>query len=349
MDVKTKRPLFLIIDGSSLLTTAYFATLPLEIKICKTEAEREPLYRKLMHAPDGTFTNAVYGFCMTFTQMLRDLQPNMVAVVFDRTRDTFRRRMYPEYKAQRKETARPLKEQFILIQDILSACGIVALASEEYEADDLAGTLTERYKNHCRIRLYTKDRDYLQLVDDACDVRCLMHTDAEKAAGFRERYGGIYGADGIGLPQFWKTTVEYTENSVFGEFGIWPKNVIDLKAIEGDVSDNIPGIKGVSSAAVPLINEYGSLEEIYKAIDGCDGVKAEKELAAFWKDNLGIKRSPINAFVKYCGDAVLSKNLATIRTDAPIPAETVQFFVKNTDRETFNSHMAALGIRTVRL
>lgn len=130
MDAKTRRPLFLIIDGSSLLTTAYFATLPLEIKTLKTEAERETLYGKLMHAPDGTFTNAIYGFCMTFSQMLRDLQPNMVAVVFDRTRNTFRKRMYPGYKAQRKETARPLKEQFILMQDILSSCGIVVLSSE---------------------------------------------------------------------------------------------------------------------------------------------------------------------------------------------------------------------------
>lgn len=186
-------------------------------------------------------------------------------------------------------------------------------------------------------------------MDDANDVRCLMHTDAEKAADFRKRYGGIFGAADVELPPFWKTTVEYTADTVFGEFGIWPENVPDLKAIEGDASDNIPGVKGVSSAAAPLINEYGSLEEIYGAIDSCAGAKAEKELVSFWKDHLGIKRSPLNALVKSRSDAVLSKDLATIRKNAPIHAETVQFFLKNMNRANFNDRMEALGIRSVRI
>ena len=108
MEQTTKRPLYLIIDGSSLLSTCYYATLPLEIKIQKTEEEREKLYGKLMHYKDGVYTNAVYGFSMTLVSIMRDLKPDRLTIVFDPTRDTFRRQLYPEYKAQRKDTARPL-------------------------------------------------------------------------------------------------------------------------------------------------------------------------------------------------------------------------------------------------
>ena len=266
MEQITRRPLYLIIDGSSLLSTCYYATLPLEIKIQKTEEEREKLYGKLMHSKDGVYTNAVYGFSMTLVSILRDLKPDRLTIVFDRTRDTFRRKLYPEYKAQRKETARPLKEQFKLMQEILSGSGFHVLSSSEYEADDLAGTLTELNKRASRIRLYTKDRDYLQLVDDAYDVRCLMHTDAEKAADFRRRYGGIVGADEIELPPFYKTTIEHTKSTVFGELGVYPCNVIDLKAIEGDTSDNIPGVKGVSSAAAPLITNTAAWKQFTRPL-----------------------------------------------------------------------------------
>lgn len=347
-----KRPLFLIIDGSSLLSTCYYATLPLEIKVQKSEEEREKLYGKLMHSPDGRFTNAVYGFSMSLAAILRDLKPDMLAVVFDRTRDTFRRRMYPQYKAQRKETARPLKEQFKLMQDILTDSNAAVISSTEYEADDLAGMLTEKFKRDCQIRLYTKDRDYLQLVDDAYDVRCLMHTDAEKAADFRSRYGGIYGVesnDDLNLPPFYRTTIEHTRETVYGEMGVYPENITDLKAIEGDTSDNIPGVKGVSSAAAPLINEYGNLEAIYQAIDECKTPKDEKALTAFWKDVLGVKRSPLKALREHREEAFLSKNLATIRTSSTGLFQKDTYKVNTINKSAFNKWMEKLGIKSVRL
>lgn len=345
------RPLFLIIDGSSLLSTCYYATLPLDIKMQKSEEERAKLYGKLMHAKDGTFTNAVYGFSMTLASMLRDLAPDRLAIVFDQTRDTFRRKLYPQYKAQRKDTPAPLKEQFKLMQDILSESGAAVFVSDTFEADDLAGMLTEQNKEACRIRLYTKDRDYLQLVDDAYDVRCLMHTDAEKALDFRKRYGSIYYAsDSLEMPAFYRTTVEHTADTVYGEYGVFPQNIIDLKAIEGDASDNIPGVKGVSSAAAPLIMEYGSLEGIYEAIDGCNGnTKQEKALSAFWKDSLEIKRSPLNALKNHRTDAFLSKDLATIRKDAEQMLDTGHCRVSGINRPKFNERMAALDIKAVRL
>ena len=91
MEQTTKRPLYLIIDGSSLLSTCYYATLPLEIKIQKTEEEREKLYGKLMHSKDGVYTTAVYGFSMTLVSILRDLKPERLTTVFARTTDPFRR------------------------------------------------------------------------------------------------------------------------------------------------------------------------------------------------------------------------------------------------------------------
>lgn len=345
------RPLFLIIDGSALLSTCYYATLPLDVKVQKSEEEREKHYGKLMHAKDGTFTNAVYGFSMTLASMLRDLKPDYLTVVFDLTRDTFRRKLYPQYKAQRKETPRPLKEQFKLMQDILSASGIGIHVSDVYEADDLAGMLTERHKEACRIRLYTKDRDYLQLVDDSYDVRCLMHMDAEKASDFRKRYGSIFYTDNaLEMPAFYRTTVEHTADTVYGEFGVFPQNIVDLKAIEGDPSDNIPGVKGVSSAAAPLIMEYGSLEGIYEAIDDCNGdAKLEKALTAFWKENLGIKRSPLNALKNCRKEAFLSKDLATIRKERKEPFGIWNYEVSQIDRTAFNDRMAALDIKSVRI
>lgn len=350
MEQITRRPLYLIIDGSSLLSTCYYATLPLEIKIQKTEEEREKLYGKLMHSKDGTYTNAVYGFSMALVSILRDLKPGRLTVVFDRTRDTFRRKLYPGYKAQRKETARPLKEQFKLMQEILSGSGFHVLSSLDYEADDLAGTLAELNKGSCRIRLYTKDRDYLQLVDDAYDVRCLMHTDAEKTADFRRRYGSIFGADEVELPPFYKTTIEHTESTVFGELGVYPRNVVDLKAIEGDTSDNIPGVKGVSSAAAPLINEYGSLEAIYQAIEGSKTAKEDKELNAFWKESLGIKRNPLKALREHKDEAFLSKTLASIKRDISMENDsTEKSMVKNISRDSFNSWINKLDIKSVRL
>lgn len=234
------------------------------------------------------------------------------------------------------------------MQEILSGSGFHVLSSLDYEADDLAGTLAELNKGSCRIRLYTKDRDYLQLVDDAYDVRCLMHTDAEKTADFRRRYGGIVGADEIELPPFYKTTIEHTESTVFGELGVYPRNVVDLKAIEGDASDNIPGVKGVSSAATPLINEYGSLEAIYQAIESSKTTKEDKELNAFWKESLGIKRSPLKALREHKDEAFLSKTLASIKRDIPIESGAEESMVQNINRDSFNSRMEWLDIKSVR-
>ncbi len=341
------RPLFLIIDGSSLLSTNYYALLPFEIKTKKTEEERKPLYSKLMHAEDGTYTNGIYGMSKMLVQIMSDLKPEYIAVVFDQTRNTFRRELYPEYKGQRKETPAPLKEQFVLMEQILQESGIRVLIHDQYEADDLAGTLTEKSKQKARIRLLTKDRDYLQLVDDTYDVRCWITSDGEKAEAFRRAYGQCFGIDGVELPKSLKNIMEFTEETVYGEKGVVPHLIPDLKGIEGDVSDNIPGVKGVSSAAAPLLMEYQGMESLYQAIDASTSTKEDKELTGFWKEKLGISRSPLKALKEQRDIAILSKNLATIRTDVPIVESMEDCTTALFDSEIFNVWMKKLDIKTV--
>ena len=201
------------------------------------------------------------------------------------------------------------------MQNLLQDAGIPVLLSDTYEADDLAGTLANIHKNDMTVRIVTKDKDYLQLVDDACDVRVWFlptPKDLEEKGSMFDLYRGKdFTAD---MCQWLKNYLEYTEVAVIADQGVTPGQIPDLKGIEGDSSDHYPGVRNVSSAAVPLLKEYGSIEGIYAAIDACGGdSKEEKALAAFWKDGLDIKRSPLNALKAGRADAALCKDLATIR------------------------------------
>lgn len=344
-----KRPLFIVIDGSSMLATSYYALLPMDIKVTKDEKDRLPLYGKLMHAADGTYTNAVYGMAGNLVQLLEELKPEYLAVVFDQGRDTFRRELYQDYKAQRGETPQPLKQQFKLIQELLADAGIKVLSDRRYEADDLAGAITNKFSRDARIRLLTKDRDYLQLVNDENNVRCWIFADKEKADDFRTRYGACYMDSDMIVPHCLGNIMEFTEDSVYGEKGVYPPYIPDLKAIEGDASDNIPGVHGVSSAAAPLIMEYGGLEDIYDMIEECQDNKEEKEILKFWKENLGIKRSPLKPLREQKENAILSKQLARIKTDIPLEGSIYDFSTCFISVGTFNQWMRKLDIKTIRL
>jgi DNA polymerase-1 len=138
---------------------------------------------------------------------------------------------------------------------------------------------------------------------------------------------------------------EYTPEYVKHFEGVDPIQIIDVKAIEGDKSDNIKGVKGVGpTSSRPLISHYGSVEEIYKAIEGLD-TKAEKELATFFKENLGIKRSPIKNLLTYKEDAIISKKLATIKTDIEqIRNLDLNSLRLNIDNEKMNNIFMKLGM-----
>lgn len=345
---------FVIVDGSSMLSTCYYAVLPREIMFAKTEEEKEKHYGKILHSKDGTYTNGIFGMVKTVVSVLRRQKPGYLAFVFDKTRDTFRRELYGDYKGNRGVTPEPLKQQFALIEAILEEAGFQVLYDDRYEADDYAGSLAMRFRNQASVVVMTKDHDYLQLVDDDYDVRAWMvQSKQEKADELYEKYYAPYGLTKkeIHLPE---KTFEFTARHVMAEEGVRPDQIPDLKGIQGDASDNIPGVKGVSAAAAPLLREYETVEGVYQAIREAEG---DKKLLAglqdLWKGRLGISRSPYKALVKtgeegeLCGEsaALLSKRLATIKTDIPLELELSDFSTERYQEEILKKWCRKLDIR----
>ncbi|WP_367565793.1 5'-3' exonuclease H3TH domain-containing protein [Lacrimispora sp.] len=344
---------FIIVDGSSMLSTCYYAVLPREIMFAKTEEEKQKHYDKILHAKDGTYTNAIFGMLNMVVSLMKKQKPEYIAFVFDKTRDTFRRELYAEYKGTRGVTPEPLINQFILIEEILKSAGFQVLLSEQYEADDYAGSLVMKFREETSIILMTKDHDYLQLVNDEHNVRAWMvQTKQEKADDLYKKYYSFYGVNkkDINLPE---KVFEYTAATVLREEGVRPEQIADLKGIQGDSSDNIPGVKGVSSAAPLLLREYGTVEEIYRSIREAEGDKKSlKELQDFWKNELGISRSPYKAMTKeseeeLCGEkaALLSKTLATMKTDISIDMSLEDFSSESYQEEKIREWLKKLDIK----
>lgn len=163
--------MFLLIDGSSLLTTNFMGNLPPEIKFCKDDDKYDRYADKILHTSNGIYTNGVYSTLMDIMNIIRIHRPEYMAVAFDKTRDTFRRKLYPEYKAQRKPKPECLQQQFTTLKAILNELGIMVLESGDYEADDLIGSVASHFENpFMKIKILTKDHDYLQLKTDNIDV-----------------------------------------------------------------------------------------------------------------------------------------------------------------------------------
>ena len=311
----------LIIDGSSLLTTQFFGNLPKEIMFAKTTEEKERFFPKIMQTSTGVYTNAVYGFLRVMLKIIKEQKPTYLAVVWDVSRDTFRREIYPDYKGNRGETLVPLSNQFKLCQEVLESMGIVQLMDKRYEADDFSGSLCAKFEEEVPIRLLTKDNDYLQLITERTNL-WLLHSTAKKTEELYEKYG--ISSKEVNAPD---RTFLFTPELVEKEFGIKPSSVPSLKGIQGDSSDNIKGVPGVGEAtAVALIKEYETVEKLYEVIRDLDDA-GKKKISEFWK-TLGIKRTPINALLKtsdteLVGEkaAMLSEKLATIKKDIELPIE----------------------------
>ena len=226
---------------------------------------------------EGEPTNAVYGFTSVLLKVLRELKPDYVIATFDLAAPTFRHKEFADYKAHRPKTDADLVVQFPKVKDMVRAFDIPIFEQEGFEADDLIGTIAHLAKQHTpkvKTIIITGDLDTLQLVDDDTEVYTLKK--------------GI------------SDTVVYDEKAVRERFGIAPGQMNDFKGLKGDPSDNIPGVPGVGEkTATQLLQEYGSLENIYENI----GVMPEK------------LRRKIEAFKD---QAFFSKSLATIKRDVPI-------------------------------
>lgn len=332
--------MFLIIDGSSMLSSSYYGNLPKQILFAKTEEERAKHYDKIMHAPDGTYTNGIFTMLRTVLKILKNQKPDHIAFVFDKTRNTFRRELYADYKGTRGETPAPLKQQFVLAEEMFQEMGFPVFFSDQYEADDFAGSITEKFWQQDSIVLMTKDVDYLQLVSDERNVRAWMVQVSQEKA---DKLFAAYQADKkrTNLPD---KVFEFTEAYIEGEYGLSSGNmVIDWKALAGDSSDNIPGVKGISDkSSIPLLNEYQTVEALYEALE-----EEGSGIEDFWKEFLGLRKGSYKKLTAPGAkeSALLSKQLATIRRDIPIAAELSDFtcipnregFLKIVDRFGFQS------------
>lgn len=302
----------------------------------KTEEQKEFAYTKLMKSPNGEYTNGIYMFFKTLLPLVESQKITHLAVVLDRSRNTFRRKIDPEYKANRKETPYPLKSQFKLLTKLLQEINIAVFSDDEYEADDFAGSLVKKFEEDIPIYLYTKDEDYIQLVSQYTKLWMVTSKadDMYKEIGLDKK--------DINIPS---GIFEYTPEYVKYFKGIEPIQIIDAKAIEGDKSDNIKGVKNVGpTSAIPLIAHYGSIEGIYKNIENLSKDE-EKKLLTFFKEGLGIKRSPLKNLLLYKEDAIISKKLATIKTDLEeIQNIKLDSLVLNIDNKKMHELFINLGM-----
>lgn len=230
---------------------------------------------KLLSNKKGVFTNAVFGFMNIYLKNIADVKPDAVAVAFDLRSPTFRHKAVSYYKANRKGMPPELAQQLPLVKELLTLMGVKIIECEGYEADDVLGTLSKACSdsgNHCFV--LTGDRDSLQLIDD--NVTVLLATNKE--------------------------TIHYTPQRFTEDYGFEPIKLIDLKALMGDSSDNIPGVAGIGEkTASALIKEYGSIENLYENYEESGLTK-------------GVKTKLANG----AEAAKESKWLATIVRDAPI-------------------------------
>ncbi len=205
---------------------------------------------------DGVLVNAVYGFTTLLLKIIKDLEPDYLLATFDLAGKTFRHEEYKEYKAQRVKQADEFYQQIPLTQEILSAFNIPIITKEGFEADDVIGTIADNtYKKYKNIKtiIITGDLDALQLVNNRTEVLTLRH-------GFND-------------------TIVYDLSAVKERYGLEPKQLIDLKAIKGDASDNIKGVKGIGEkGAESLIQKFGTLENLYKKIEQADIKPRTKDL-----------------------------------------------------------------------
>lgn len=305
-----------IVDGSSMLVTAFWGNSPAQMQRCKTEDEYKNFYSNLLHTQSGIYTNAVYSMLKQVIKIVKEQKPSHMVFVFDKSREMLiRKQWYPNYKANRRESPVALQEQFETIQTALKQMGFQVFSAAGYEADDLAGSIAKRFEQEIPVYLITKDADYLQLVTDKTKV-WMVQKDSQTAKELVEKYC----QEDLNIPF---KTFEYNPFIVFTEFGLFPEQIIDMKALQGDTSDNIPGVNGIASSAIPLLQKYKTVEGIYEVLEN----KTEAELEALkneWKDQLGLKRSPIKSLMAPLDQktnrsaketAILSKKLATIITN----------------------------------
>lgn len=246
---------------------------------------------RLLSTKDGRFTNGIFGFMNIFLHLLDEYKPDSVAVAFDVKSPTFRHKMYDAYKGTRKPAPSELVEQFPTLKELLGYLGYMVVEMPGYEADDILGTLSAACGEADFCYIATGDRDSLQLVRDNVNV--------------------VLATTRMGKSE----TVLYNTDKIKEVYGVTPEQLIDIKAIQGDTSDNIPGVAGIGEkGAQDLIGRFGSIEYIYENLETIDvkaGIRGKLEAS---KEN-----------------AFLSKALGRICLEVPVSTDLNDYTIKNPD------------------
>ncbi len=275
-----------LIDGNSIAYRAFFA-LP------------------LLNNDKGIHTNAVYGFTMMLMRILEDEKPSHVLVAFDAGKTTFRHQTFSEYKGGRQKTPPELSEQFPYLRELLKAYQISTYELENYEADDIIGTLSlQAEKEGFETKIISGDKDLTQLSSPNTTVGITRKgiTDIE----------------------------EYTPEHIQEKYGLSPEQIIDMKGLMGDSSDNIPGVPGVGEkTALKLLKQFPTVEEVLSSIDQVSGAKLKEKLETY-KDQ-----------------AIMSKELATIMREVPIDVQLDSIEYLGADQEKLMALFKDLGFQSL--
>jgi DNA polymerase-1 len=249
-----------------------------------------------LRSPDGTPTNAALGFVNMINKLVREERPDQVVVVFDARGRTFRHERYAEYKAGREAQPEDLSSQIPLVRELIDAYRIPILEVPGFEADDVIATLVARAPADARISVVSTDRDLMQIVSPRVTL----------LDGIRDRRFG--------------------PDEVRERFGVPPERVLDLRALVGDTSDNIPGVKGIGEkGAAKLLQQWGDLDNLLAHVAEVTPPRARTALEAG------------------ADTARISRELATLRLDAPVEDDPAQFALREPDRERLRELFARLG------
>lgn len=247
---------------------------------------------------DGQFTHAIYGFLTMLEKIKTDTKPDRVAIAFDLKSPTFRHKAYAGYKAQRKGMPDELAQQLPPLKELLKLLGYTLVTCEGYEADDILGTLSkvcEDKGEECF--LATGDRDSLQLVSDLTTVDLASN----------------------------KQNIIYTPEKVMEDYGVTPKELIEVKAIQGDTSDNIPGVAGIGpKGATDLISKYHSVSYIYENIDTLDIKDGVRKKLIDSKENAELSRM----LGEICREAPIDTNLDSYKVTMENPEEAIRYMAR---------------------
>lgn len=256
----------------------------------------------LMLTKEGKYTNAVYGFCTMLVKIITDICPESMVVAFDLPAPTFRKLFYPQYKAQRKGMPDELAAQMPVLKGLLKDMGVNIAEKEGFEADDIIGTLSKRFGGTGKV-IVTGDRDSLQLIDDTTEVWLTKKGISE--------------------------IIKYDNKKLFEDYKLIPKQIIDLKSLMGDASDNIPGIAGIGEkTALDLLSRFCSLDGVYNNAGEIKGKLKETLL-----------NGKENAYISY--------KLAAIDTEVDLPCCLTDCALKFPFSKEVKDKFAALEFKSL--